>query len=100
MDVRCEKCQTEYELDEARLKPGEVTVKCTNCGHKFKIRTRASTNVGAAPPPGEGRSRAGASRPPGGGLQRPDSMLDEAETVRANDDGPTTVERQWLIRLQ
>ena len=38
MDVRCEKCQTEYELDESRLKPGGVTVKCTNCGHMFKIR--------------------------------------------------------------
>ena len=38
MDVRCEKCQTEYELDESRLKPGGVTVKCTNCGHQFKVR--------------------------------------------------------------
>ena len=46
MDVRCEKCQTEYELDESRLKPGGVTVKCTNCGHMFKIRKRAPTNVG------------------------------------------------------
>ena len=42
MDVRCEKCQTEYELDEARLKPGGVTVKCTNCGHMFKIRKRTT----------------------------------------------------------
>src|SRR3954470_23122703 len=48
MDVRCEKCQTEYELDEARLKPGGVTVKCTHCGHMFKIRKRAITNVGMA----------------------------------------------------
>jgi len=45
MDVRCEKCQTEYELDESRLKPGGVTVKCTNCGHMFKIRKRTPTNV-------------------------------------------------------
>ena len=57
MDVRCEKCQTEYELDEARLKPGGVTVKCTNCGHMFKIRKRTITNVGVnaigstTPPP-------------------------------------------------
>src|SRR5436853_621987 len=49
MDVRCEKCLTEYELDEARLKPTGVTVKCTNCGHMFKIRKRANTNVGSAP---------------------------------------------------
>ena len=46
MDVRCEKCQTEYELDEARLKPSGVTVKCTHCGHMFKIRKRTVTNVG------------------------------------------------------
>ncbi len=46
MDVRCEKCQTEYELDEARLKPGGVTVKCTNCGHMFKIRKRSNTAAG------------------------------------------------------
>src|SRR5829696_7840710 len=96
MDVRCEKCLTEYELDEARLKPGGVTVKCTNCGHMFKIRKRAITNVGAAPPPPpEQRSRTASSKPPGGGLQRPDSILDEAATVRANyDDAPTTVERE------
>src|SRR5689334_23988605 len=100
MDVRCEKCQTEYELDETRLKPGGVTVKCTNCGHMFKIRKRANTNVGAAPPVERPRPRPGSSKPPGGGLKRPDSMLDEAETVRANYDGPTTVERQWLIRLE
>jgi len=38
MDVKCEKCGTEYELDESRLKPGGVTVKCTNCGHLFRVR--------------------------------------------------------------
>jgi predicted Zn finger-like uncharacterized protein len=51
MDVRCEKCQTEYELDEARLKPGGVTVKCTNCGHMFRIRKRTITSVGTPPLP-------------------------------------------------
>ena len=49
MDVRCEKCGTEYELDEARLKPTGVTVKCTNCGHMFKIRRRPTTNVSTPP---------------------------------------------------
>ena len=51
MDVRCEQCGTEYELDEARLKPGGVTVKCTGCGHMFKIRKRSNTGVGPAPAP-------------------------------------------------
>src|SRR3954466_6966608 len=99
MDVRCEKCQTEYELDEARLKPGGVTVKCTNCGHMFKIRKRPTTNVGvpavheasrqrpapnAAPPP-----------PPPPARPRADSLFEEDGR---GDEAPTTVERQWLIR--
>ena len=42
MDVRCEKCQTEYELDEARLKPSGVTVKCTHCGHLFHAKLTRS----------------------------------------------------------
>lgn len=105
MDVRCEKCQTEYELDEARLKPGGVTVKCTNCGHMFKIRKRSNTNVGvpataSTPPSGPTeRARAPSNRPasaatPNAGVPRADSMLDGS--------GPTATgeERQWLIRLE
>ncbi len=106
MDVRCEKCQTEYELDEARLKPGGVTVKCTNCGHMFKIRKRSNTNVGAVPPVVEAPRNKPPSKPAGSfaaqpqqtaagpGFARGDSILDEPK------DGPTTVERQWLIRLE
>ena len=68
MDVRCEKCQTEYELDESRLKPGGVTVKCTTCGHMFKIRKRSPTQSGipvvkAGSGAGAGRT-APMSRPP------------------------------------
>src|SRR5882757_10113593 len=63
MDVRCEKCQTEYELDESRLKPGGVTVKCTNCGHMFKIRKRTPTNVGL-PAVSDQRQRPVSSKPP------------------------------------
>src|SRR5262249_50581087 len=47
MDVRCEKCLTEYELDESKVTAAGVTVKCTNCGNLFKIKRRA----GSVPPP-------------------------------------------------
>jgi predicted Zn finger-like uncharacterized protein len=112
MDVRCEKCQTEYELDEARLKPGGVTVKCTNCGHMFKIRKRANTDVGVpaaavAAATAAAQQQAATSvgpRPnttsPKQPLARQDSIFDEAPTARVGEDGPTTVDRQWLIRLE
>src|SRR5579862_3689704 len=101
MDVRCEKCGTEYELDEARLKPGGVTVKCTNCGHMFKIRKRAPTNVGATPPPEITRPRA-----PSGGVptRAASSPAPEPVRSRAPDSGRVLRdtggdERLWIIRF-
>ncbi|MBI2376544.1 MAG: zinc-ribbon domain-containing protein [Deltaproteobacteria bacterium] len=47
MDVRCEKCGTEYEFDEDRIGPNGVTVKCTACGHVFKV-LRKQKSGGAA----------------------------------------------------
>ncbi len=41
MDVRCERCNTEYEFDDALVSGRGTTVKCTNCGHKFKIRRKS-----------------------------------------------------------
>ncbi|HOU89710.1 MAG TPA: zinc-ribbon domain-containing protein, partial [Polyangiaceae bacterium] len=37
MDVRCERCQTEYDFDDALVSDRGTTVKCTNCGHQFKV---------------------------------------------------------------
>ncbi|MCK6551808.1 zinc-ribbon domain-containing protein, partial [Myxococcota bacterium] len=56
MDVRCEKCSTEYEFDEERVGANGVTVKCTACGYVFKVRRprkalppRATTTLGKGP---------------------------------------------------
>jgi predicted Zn finger-like uncharacterized protein len=46
MDVQCERCKTEYEFDDALVSGRGTTVRCTNCGHQFKVR-RGDTN-GAA----------------------------------------------------
>lgn len=97
MDVRCEKCGTEYELDETRLKPGGVTVKCTSCGHMFKIRKRTATNVGMPavpqPPstPGHASSNSsGQITPPrGNAVPRPHT---------STGSGPAG-DRNWIIRL-
>lgn len=41
MDVICERCGTEYEFDETLLSGRGTSVKCTNCGHVFKVYPRA-----------------------------------------------------------
>ena len=48
MDVRCDRCQTEYELDETHLTEAGIAVKCTNCGNVFKVR-RGGTGVYTPP---------------------------------------------------
>lgn len=42
MDVRCEKCQTVYEFEDAKVTAAGVTVKCTQCGNLFKVRRRST----------------------------------------------------------
>ena len=42
MDVTCERCTTEYEFDETLLSGRGTSVKCTNCGHVFKVYPRAA----------------------------------------------------------
>lgn len=37
MDVRCGRCGTEYEFDDALISERGTTVKCTNCGYQFKV---------------------------------------------------------------
>ena len=36
MDVQCEKCGTEYSLDETLVSPSGTSVRCTTCDHVFK----------------------------------------------------------------
>ena len=47
MDVTCERCGTEYEFDETLVSDRGTTVKCTNCGHLFKVFRPDSESSGA-----------------------------------------------------
>jgi predicted Zn finger-like uncharacterized protein len=52
MDVTCERCGTEYEFDETLVSDRGTTVKCTNCGHLFKVfRPGAAQAAPASEPP-------------------------------------------------
>lgn len=98
MDVRCEKCGTEYELDETRLKPGGVTVKCTSCGHMFKIRKRSATNLGMPVPAASSTSLT----PPIERLSRPSDGpgsspgIPRPQTITGS--GPSG-DRSWIVRM-
>jgi len=45
MDVRCDRCETEYELDDAIVADGGASVQCTTCGHTFTVTRRPPTIV-------------------------------------------------------
>ena len=60
MDVRCERCKTLYELDDARVSEAGTTVRCTTCGYVFRVRKKVllmteavgvGGESGAVPPP-------------------------------------------------
>ena len=42
MDVTCERCNTEYEFDDALVSDQGTSVRCTQCGHRFKVNRRDS----------------------------------------------------------
>lgn len=53
MDLRCERCKTLYELDDARVSEAGTTVRCTTCGHVFRVRKKVLLMTEAVSPGGE-----------------------------------------------
>lgn len=45
MDVRCGRCGTEYEFDDALVSERGTTVKCTNCGYQFKVHPSRGAGI-------------------------------------------------------
>ncbi len=37
MIVQCDRCETTYNLDETKVRPGETKVRCSQCQHVFTI---------------------------------------------------------------
>jgi len=50
MDVTCTRCSTSYEFEEGLVSTTGTTVKCTNCGHLFKLHRGAETATLPDPP--------------------------------------------------
>jgi len=71
LNIRCERCSTTYELDEALLAPEGSPVQCTKCQHVFtavppRAAGRTLVGVPAAPPPKPSAPRPHAPEPQGG----------------------------------
>ena len=82
MDVRCDRCQTEYELDDASVAERGASVQCTTCGHTFTVMRRPA---GITPTPG-----------PTTEMAAPTWLLttDEGKVHRFKD--PTTLQK-WIV---
>ena len=37
MEVTCERCETRYEFEDALVSEKGTTVKCSTCGHQFRV---------------------------------------------------------------
>jgi predicted Zn finger-like uncharacterized protein len=40
MDVRCERCRAQYVFDDEQVTAAGITVRCTNCGHVFRVKKK------------------------------------------------------------
>jgi len=83
MDVRCDRCQTEYELDDGSVAERGASVQCTTCGHTFVV----SRKTAATPTPTPGLAVDASSS----------SWLlttEEGKTHRFRD--PTTLQK-WIV---
>ena len=55
MEVRCDKCQARYRVDDARIGPQGLTMRCGKCQNTFRVTRPASAGAveaQAATPPG------------------------------------------------
>ena len=50
MEVRCEKCQARYRVDDARIGPQGLTMRCGKCQNTFRVMRPAAAAEGAAMP--------------------------------------------------
>jgi predicted Zn finger-like uncharacterized protein len=56
MDVTCTRCDTVYEFEAGLIAPSGTTVKCTECGHLFKVYRPAPPHEPAGEPAARQRS--------------------------------------------
>src|SRR5260370_36336721 len=48
LKVECDSCKAPYQVDERRVPPAGIKMRCPKCGHSFLV---SSGRIGAAPNP-------------------------------------------------
>src|SRR5215470_6332733 len=51
MKVSCESCGAQYDLDERRIPPSGITMKCPACLHQFQVKKPGAAAPPPSPPP-------------------------------------------------
>src|SRR5262245_20658911 len=74
LKVECESCRAPYQVDERRVPPGGLKMRCPKCGHTFLV---TDPNAKPAPPaagsaPGGGQT---APRPPAAPARGPKATM-------------------------
>jgi predicted Zn finger-like uncharacterized protein len=89
MDVRCDRCQTEYELDDDSVTETGASVQCTTCGHTFVVGPDGAVVAGQRTPPGGTIEMAA-------GPQVPEWLLatEDGQTHRFRD---LTTLQKWVV---
>jgi predicted Zn finger-like uncharacterized protein len=82
MDVRCDRCQTEYELEDDSVAERGASVQCTTCGHTFVVSKQAPA---ATPTPG-----------PTTEMNAPAWLLTTEEGKAHRFRDPTTLQK-WIV---
>ncbi|HZL18200.1 MAG TPA: zinc-ribbon domain-containing protein, partial [Polyangia bacterium] len=88
MDVRCDRCQTEYELDDESVADGGASVQCTSCGNTFVVGRQRRPET--APPAAQ------TAKPAPAGSTTSSWMLttEEGKTHRFRD---STTLQKWVV---
>jgi predicted Zn finger-like uncharacterized protein len=82
MDVRCDRCQTEYELEDDSVAERGASVQCTTCGHTFVVSKQAPATT---PTPG-----------PTTEMNAPAWLLTTEEGKAHRFRDPTTLQK-WIV---
>jgi predicted Zn finger-like uncharacterized protein len=88
MDVRCDRCQTEYELDDESVAGPGASVQCTTCGHTFVVTRAGSVNIGTAPPSAMA------------GVETPGPVPRISQTVGAAAGAPAPQAPEWVLATE